>query len=100
MNRKEMILGLIAAALLAILLSPFASSWPDGLEKVAEEKGFLEKGEGKSVLTAPVPDYAWPGRGEGKFSTAAAGGAGTLLIFGLTFGVAKLLAADRPGTKT
>ena len=32
--------------MLALFLSPLASTSPDGLEKVAETKGFAEKGGG------------------------------------------------------
>jgi cobalt/nickel transport protein len=39
-------IGLGASLLVALFLSPFASSSPDGLEKVAETGGFKEKGEG------------------------------------------------------
>ena len=39
---RYFILGGIALSLaLAIFLSPFASPHPDGLERVAEDKGFI-----------------------------------------------------------
>ena len=56
MKAREILIGLSAALLLALVLSPFASSSPDGLEKVAERQGFLAKGEGEPALKAPVPD--------------------------------------------
>lgn len=91
MKKKDILLGLLMAVILAILISPFASPWPDGLERVAEDKGFLEKGEGKPALTSPVPDYSWPGIKNEKLATSVAGVMGTLLVFGLGLGVAKLL---------
>ncbi|MFA5099776.1 MAG: PDGLE domain-containing protein [Candidatus Omnitrophota bacterium] len=91
MNKKDIIVGLLAALLLALVVSPFASSFPDGLEKVAEDKGFLEKGEVQPVMTAPVPDYAWPGIKSEKLATSAAGVMGTLLVFGAAYGFAALL---------
>jgi cobalt/nickel transport protein len=91
MNKKDILLGLLAALLLALVLSPFASSFPDGLERVAEDQGFLEKGTVAPAMAAPVPDYAWPGIKNEKLATSAAGVAGTLLVFGAAYGFAALL---------
>lgn len=91
MNKKEILFGLMAAVFLAMLLSPFASPWPDGLEKVAEDKGFLEKGEGEPVFSSPIPDYAWPHLESEKLATSVAGVAGTLLVFGMGYGLAALI---------
>lgn len=91
MGKKEIFLGLAAAVFLAVLISPFASPHPDGLEKVAWNKGFLEKGEVKPALVSPVPDYAWPGIKNEKAATSLAGVMGTLLVFGLGYSVAILL---------
>lgn len=91
MNKKEIIVGLIIALFLAILISPFASSWPDGLEKVAEDKGFLKKGEVRPVVTSPIPDYAFPGIENEGLATSFAGGIGVLLVFGMTYALAALI---------
>lgn len=95
MSRKEIIIGLLIAVTLAVFASPFASSFPDGLEKVAERFGFLEKGEGREVIESPVPDYAMPGIGDERIATAVAGGVGTLVVFGLGYGAARLLKRKR-----
>jgi cobalt/nickel transport protein len=91
MNKKEVIIGLLIALFLAFVLSPFASPWPDGLEKVAEDKGFLDKGEVEPVLVSPIPDYSWPGVKSERMATSMAGVAGTLIVFGAAFGLAALL---------
>jgi cobalt/nickel transport protein len=92
MKKKEIMVGLLLAAVVALFLSPFASSWPDGLERVAEDKGFLEKAEEtEPVLTSPIPDYVFPGLKSEKAATAIAGIVGTLLMFGLGYGVARVL---------
>lgn len=91
MNKREIMLGLLAATFLAVLISPFASPWPDGLERVAEDKGFLEKGEVAPAVESPMPDYSWPGLKSEKLATSAAGITGTLVVFGLTFAAASLL---------
>ena len=91
MNKKDILFGLLAALLLALVLSPFASSFPDGLERIAQDKGFLEKGEGQPAMAAPVPGYAWPGIKSEKLATSTAGVMGTLLVFGAAYGFAALL---------
>jgi len=87
------LLALLVSILLAILLSPFASSSPDGLEKVAEDKGFLEKAEERQPAweLSPIPDYAVGGIENESLATALAGLIGTLLTFAVGLGVAKLI---------
>lgn len=85
--------GVVAAIALALVISPLTSSSPDGLEKVAEDKGFLKKG-GQPVWThAILPDYQLPSMG--KKSGLLAGIAGTLLAFGAAFGIAFALVKRR-----
>ena len=91
--------GLLLAIILATLVSPFASPWPDGLEKVAAKLGFIHKAEGKSpLLPAPIPDYALPGVRSQGLKTALAGLIGTLLVFGSGYLLARWAAAgkDKP----
>jgi cobalt/nickel transport protein len=92
---KRWLWGLVIAVAVAVFLSPLASRWPDGLEKVAARKGFLYRAEGKQVLNAPMPDYAMPGLRNAPVSTATAGFLGTIAAFGLAFGAGRLLARRR-----
>jgi cobalt/nickel transport protein len=79
----------LLAALVALFLSPFASSWPDGLERVAEDTGFLQKAEEvEPLVSSPLPDYVFPGLTNEKVATSLAGIIGTLLMFALGYGVA------------
>jgi PDGLE domain len=83
------ILALAVAVGLATAASPSASSSPGGLEKVAAEKAFLERGERHAVQEAsPVPDYAFPGVDDPRVATGLAGFVGTLVVFGLGYGIA------------
>lgn len=91
MHKKEIFFALLIALVLAVIFSPFASSWPDGLERVAEDKGFLHRGEGEPLIPAPIPDYAVPGIANGSLATALAGLLGTLIVFGLTYGMAAVI---------
>jgi cobalt/nickel transport system permease protein len=79
-GRGWVIAGLVVT-LLAVLISPFASGNPDGLERVAEDIGFLNAG-----VDAPyqiLPDYTIPFLGETGLSTVVAGVVGALVLFGL-----------------
>ncbi len=71
--------GVAIALGLALFVSPFASSSPDGLERVAEDHG-VEAAPAQGW--APFADYAIPGVSHEGFSTALAGVVGTLAVFG------------------
>ena len=92
--------GLALAVVLAIFGSPFASSSPDGLEKVAEEKGFAETAaEDKVVWTKSLfPDYKVKAIGSEAVSTSVAGLLGTVAVFAAGFGAIQLL-TRRSGKK-
>jgi cobalt/nickel transport system permease protein len=86
----------LAIALALTLISPMASPHPDGLERVAENLGFIE-----TARDAPyevIPDYAFPGISNEALATIAAGVAGTILVFGIAIGLAALY-RRRPGLK-
>jgi hypothetical protein len=90
--RAFCVIALAVAIGLATAASPFASASPDGLEKVAERKGFIEQGRLAAVQEhAPVPDYALPGIGDARLATGLAGLAGTLLVFGAAWGAARVV---------
>ena len=91
--RGLLILALVVAVGLAGFASPFASSKPDGLERVAIDKGFVERAE--APQPAPAPDYAVPGVASDRVATGAAGAAGTLLVFALGSGTAVALRRRR-----
>lgn len=82
---------LIAALLVAVLLSPLASSNPTGLERVATDLGFIEKGEVGTLIKSPLADYIFPGVTNESAATALAGLTGTLAAFGAMYGLARLL---------
>jgi len=83
----------IGISLFAVLfLSPVASPSPDGLEKIAQMKGFSEKGEGwKLWKHAPLHEYTFPWIKNEKVSTALSGLVGTLAIFMIVMGIGKLM---------
>ena len=82
------------ALIIAFFLSPLASPLPDGLERVAENLGFLKKAEGPGVLVwekSPLPDYRLPGVQDERWATGLAGLVGTLAITAIAWGLARLL---------
>lgn len=79
--------------LAVLLISPFASGNPDGLERVAMNLNFIQRG-----AEAPfqiLPDYTIPALGETGLSTIIAGGAGILVVAGLTMGIIWLIRKPR-----
>jgi hypothetical protein len=69
--KRFTIIALGLALALGVFASPFASSRPDGLERVATDHGFVEKARSQS-------DY-------GRW----AGLTGTLLVFAVGYGLAR-----------
>ncbi len=85
--------GIAVALVLAVFASPFASAHPDGLEKVAEDRGFLERAaEGGEALWegSPFPDYGIGGVGSESASTGLAGLLGTASVFAVGYVVIRL----------
>jgi len=85
--------GALIFALFLALLAPLASSSPDGLERVAEVKGFIETAQG--AVFEVIPDYVMPGVGNNAGATILAGLLGTLILFGIGYGLAQALRAKR-----
>jgi len=82
-------LGLLAAglgaALLLALFSPLASSSPDGLERVAEEKGFAQNE--REPPFEVIAGYVFPWVDNDEAANVLAGMTGVLLVAGLTSGL-------------
>lgn len=79
--------GLVIAAILAVI-SPLASANPDGLEWVAEEKGFIEAAQGP--LYNIIPDYVLPGISNEAVATILAGLVGIIIVAGSMLAVTLL----------
>lgn len=81
--------GGLAIAIVLALFSPLASPHPDGLERVAEDLGFIERAQ--EPLYQVIPDYVFPGISNEALATIAAGIVGTLIVYGIAVGLAALL---------
>jgi cobalt/nickel transport protein len=73
---------LLLSLLLGGLFSYFASTSPDGLEKVAEEEGFIENIQPNTL--GLVQDYSFPIANE-FLSISLAGIIGIILVLSLTY---------------
>ncbi len=83
------IIGTMVSLVIAMFVSFFASSFPDGLEKVAENLGFTSRAEDMIPQNYfIIPDYSFSLVDSELWQTALAGLFGVLIvlaIFGLVY---------------
>jgi cobalt/nickel transport system permease protein len=90
--------GALVCTALMVALAPFASSAPDGLERVAERFDFAVRAT--AAQPAPLPGYTFVPLGNAApwLATMLAGAAGALVAFGVAWLVARALTApERSG---
>ena len=88
-------LGLVLTLGIAFFASPYASSEPDGLERVSIEKGFDETATDHALAEGPLADYAVSGVQDEKLSTGLAGILGVALCFAIGAGIFLVIRAVR-----
>ncbi|MCL4240659.1 MAG: PDGLE domain-containing protein [Dehalococcoidia bacterium] len=76
------IAGLLITVLVVIFLAPLASSDPDGLDRVSEDKGFAD--QGKDSPYSFLPDYSVPGIDDERATVIISGLIGVAIVFVLT----------------
>jgi hypothetical protein len=74
-----------------------ASGDPDGLERVADDHGFLGAAE-DSPFTI-IADYVFPGLDDGPIATIVAGVIGVAIVFAVAWGAGRLLARRRSAVR-
>jgi len=84
---KFLIAGFVLSLVLAGVVSNFASSSPDGLEKVAEDIGFLDSAKDHTYADGPLADYGVKGIENERLSTGAAGVIGVIATAGVSTGL-------------
>jgi cobalt/nickel transport protein len=94
-NRKFYIAGFVVSLFLAGVVSFYASSSPDGLEKVAEDIGFIETAKENTNADVVLSDYGTKGVDNERASVGIAGVAGVLGT-AVVAGVAFRLIARKP----
>jgi len=96
-RRRMLLLWFIVSLLLAAFLSPYASQFPDGLEKIAADLGFIHRGE--ALFRSPIPDYSWQGHVSGRLPASLAGAIGTAIVFAVAILLARIFATARSAHK-
>ena len=89
---KGYVKALILIFVCLAVLIPFASSDPDGLEKVAETLGVEET---ESPSAGPMPDYTVPTIENSYLSTLVAGILGVFLVLGAALVLRKTIAKPK-----
>lgn len=96
---RPVIIGLLVAALvIAGLLSYFASSSPDGLERVAEDQGIAESAAAHDLENGPLADYQTTGVDNEWLSTGLSGVIGVVAVAAITTGLFLVLRPRRTST--
>ena len=97
--RLFLLSGLLVALGLAMLVSGFASSAPDGLNKVAEDHGIAASAREHLFENGPLAGYAVKGVGNDRLGTAISGLIGVLVTFGIGLALFALVRAMRSGSE-
>ncbi|MEZ5143726.1 MAG: PDGLE domain-containing protein [Acidimicrobiales bacterium] len=94
--------GLLVALVLAFAVSRFASSEPDGLEKVAADQGIDTGATDHALADGPFADYSTKGVDDPGQGKGIAGVVGVVVTFAIAGGVAFVVTrrtpADRPAS--
>jgi cobalt/nickel transport system permease protein len=90
-RRALVLVGLLVALVLAGGVSYWASSAPDGLNKVASDQGIDKGAQDHQLDDSPLAGYETDGVGDGRLSGGLAGVVGVAVTFlvvgGLAWGV-------------
>jgi flagellar basal body-associated protein FliL len=88
-------IGIAISLVAAGVVSFYASSSPDGLEKVAEQHGFIDQAQDSANATLPTADYAIAGVENERLSVGLSGVLGVAVMILVAFGLFWLIARGR-----
>ena len=91
-SRITFTVGLVVCLILAGVASHYASSAPDGLERVATDLGFAGTARDSATAGSPLADYDLTGVGDERLSVGLAGAFGVLVTLVVSIGLFTLLA--------
>ncbi|MFT4010055.1 MAG: PDGLE domain-containing protein [Nocardioidaceae bacterium] len=98
-TRSLIVAGVLVALVLAGIVSYYASSDPDGLNKVAADKGFSSAEKTHVSTDSPLAGYETKGVHNSRLSGGLAGVAGSVVVLVLAGGVALVLRRHRDPTE-
>lgn len=90
-QKTFLISGFIASLFLAGIVSFYASSHPDGLEKVASDIGFIDSAKDHTNSDGILADYGVKGVDNARLSTGAAGVIGVIATGAVSTGLFLLI---------
>lgn len=84
-TKKFYLVSSLVTLLLAGVVSFYASSSPDGLEKVAEKIGFIDTAKEHSASDSPLADYGVKGVDNERVSVGLSGVIGVIITGGVAY---------------
>lgn len=94
-NKKFYLVFLLVTIGLAGIVSFYASSSPDGLEKVAEDIGFIETAKDHSLDNSALADYGVAGIENKRLSVGVAGIIGVIATGVLMYLIIKFISRKK-----
>lgn len=94
LNRFTLV-ALAVVFVIAGIVSFYASSSPDGLESVAEDKSFMETAKDPINGETPFADYGTKGIDNERFSVGLSGVVGVAVVFAAAGGLTLLIRGRR-----
>ena len=95
-TRRLVGIGLVVSALIAGVLSFYASGHPDGLSSVAQSLGFADTARDSATSGSPLAGYAVTGVSDARLSGGLAGLVGLAVVGLLMAGLVLLLRRRAP----
>jgi cobalt/nickel transport system permease protein len=89
-GRRTWVAGIAIAALIVIVLAPLASRDPDGLERVAEDLGFIDRA--RNFVSGLLPNYEIPGISDPTIGAIVSGLIGIAIVVGIVLLLGRLVA--------
>lgn len=95
-TRALVAIGVLVALLLAGVASFHASGDPDGLERVALDRGFADSAEDRAEDDVPLAGYETDGIADERLSVGVAGVLGSLVVLASAGGLVLAVRRRRP----